>query len=190
MSEPIMELVDAYGSVVWKYGPKLAVGARAAIEREVAALRERAERAEIERDDAVHATKMRTHCLMEARQRIAALEAERAALFDAGGALARCVNYYDDGTDVSLAIEIFNDQPGALAAWMAKTEIRQNTPSAEGVQYGSLAGGSLPNIPADSEERDIASEEHFATGPLPFERVPTSATDNGVVLKLVEDDQA
>lgn len=144
MSEPIDELLNRYAAAAYYHADEAQADARAAIEREVAALRERAERAEATvvnmewnlrekaaREiiqaglatghgdtimDLVHEVLGQAH---DAQKRIADLEAERAALMEAGRT-ALCWGPSYSPFDVMAAQAVFRDEPGALAAWLAK----------------------------------------------------------------------
>ena len=93
-------------------------------EREVAALRGRATKAEGELDMLRKIYRARNDELMAANtkhaQRIADLEAERAALMEAGKVLSSA---YSLGNETfQMARAVFDEVPGALAAWMAREE--------------------------------------------------------------------
>lgn len=124
MSEPIMELVEQLRGATAMLQFKQARDVYAAIEREVAALRERAERWQ-------GAAELAERAQARAEQRIADLEAERAALMaqkkKADSLVREALATLRMWADVAPAISFCKDieeylesQPGALAAWMAQ----------------------------------------------------------------------
>lgn len=133
MSEPIMELVEAYATAIrederglgfeWDLQRMRYISAfgntHAAIEQAVAELRAQAEAVDLFQQSAE--SSMRAMLMME--QRIADLEAENVALMEAGKVACNMVVHHDVTQREEYrraARAVFTGQPGALENWIAR----------------------------------------------------------------------